>query len=161
VPPQCYTKTQDATGKVHNPCFTCHVDTPAPNYISDGALQLAYEFGPPALQNRWTNLFVDRTAEIAAVTDEQITAYVRRSNYVDLTRTLADPPHAWDRDRDGKWTGFVPDAAFEFDADGFDRTPTGQDTGWRAYTYFPVPGGFWPTNGSFGDAMIRLPEVFR
>lgn len=161
VPPQCYTKTRDAAGRTHNPCFTCHVDTPPPNYIKDGSLQLGYEFSPPALENRWTNLFVDRAAQVAAISDEQITAYVRQDNYVGLTQSLAALPPAWDRDHDGKWTGFSPDAAFHFDADGFDQTPDGKDTGWRAYTYFPVPGGFWPTNGSFGDAMIRLPEVFR
>ncbi len=161
VPPQCYTKTQDASGRTHNPCFTCHVDTPPPNYIKDGSLQLTYEFGPPALENRWTNLFVDRSAAIAATSDEQITTYVRQDNYVDLSKSLAALPAAWDRDHDGKWSGFMPDAVFRFDADGFDQTPDGKDTGWRAYTYLPVPGGFWPTNGSFGDAMIRLPQVFR
>ncbi|RYZ10331.1 MAG: hypothetical protein EOO73_01800 [Myxococcales bacterium] len=161
VPPQCYTKTRGSDGRTHNPCFTCHVDTPPPNYIKDGSLQLGYEFGPPALENRWTNLFVDRTAQVAAISDDEITSYVRRDNYIGLTQSLADLPAAWDRDHDGKWTGFVPDAAFYFDADGFDRSPDGKETGWRAYTYFPVPGGFWPTNGSFGDAMIRLPEVYR
>jgi hypothetical protein len=161
VPPQCYTKTKDAGGRAHNPCFACHVDTPPPNYIKDGALQLGYSFAPPALENRWTNLFVDRTAEVARISDSQITDYVRQDNYSALVEILGAPPAAWDRDHDGKWTGFRPDAAFRFDADGFDRTADGRETGWRAYTYFPVPGGFWPTNGSFGDAMIRLPDAFR
>jgi hypothetical protein len=161
VPPQCYTKTQDASGKAHNPCFTCHVDTPPPNYIKDGELQLGYSFGPPALQNRWTNLFVDRSAAVAAITDDEITAYVRQDNYSGLLSSFAAPPSAWDRNHDGQFTGFVPDAAYRFDADGFDRKADGSLTGWRAYTSFPVPGGFWPTNGSFGDAMIRLPEIFR
>lgn len=161
VPPQCYTKTQDASGRVHNPCFTCHVDTPPPNYIKDASLQLGYELGPHALQNPWTNLFVDRSAAVAAITDTEIAGYVRQDNYGGLAKSLAALPPAWDRDQDGKWTGFVPDAAFHFDADGFDRAADGTETGWRAYTYLPVPGGFWPTNGSFGDALIRLPEVFR
>jgi ATP-dependent Lon protease len=89
VPPQCYTKTQDASGKAHNPCFTCHVDTPPPNYIHDGELQLAYSFAPPAQQNRWTNLFVDRTAAVAAISDAQIMGYVQHDNYPGLRARLA------------------------------------------------------------------------
>lgn len=161
VPPQCYTKTQDAHGQVHNPCFTCHVDTPPPNYIRDGELQLSYAFAPAALKNRWTNLFVDRTAAVAAISDAQIDAYVQRDNYPGLLQQLAQVPPQWDRDHDGKWSGFVPDVAFHFDDEGFDRSPDGGYTGWRAYSFFPLPGGFWPTNGSFGDAMVRLPEAFR
>lgn len=161
VPPQCYTKTQDASGNVHNPCFTCHVDSPPPNYIKDGELQLAYAFSPPAQKNRWTNLFVDRRAVVAAISDAEILAYVREDNYAALAPRLSSPPAEWDRDRDGRWTGFVPDAAYHFDEDGFDRAADGTLTGWRAYTYFPLPGGFWPTNGSFGDALVRLPEPFR
>lgn len=161
VPPQCYTKTQDASGKVHNPCFTCHVDTPPPNYIHDGELQLTYSFAPPAQQNRWTNLFVDRTAAVAAISDAQIMGYVQHDNYPGLRARLAALPPAWDRDHDGRWSGVVPDVAFNFDADGFDHAPNGDLTGWRAYSFFPLPGGFWPTNGSFGDAMIRLPNAFR
>jgi hypothetical protein len=32
---------------------------------------------------------------------------------------------------------------------------------WIAYNYKPFPSTFWPTNGSTGDAMIRLPNPFR
>jgi hypothetical protein len=94
VPPQCYTKTRDDSGKVHNPCFTCHVTTPAPNYIDDGKLQLEYSFAPPALDNRWTNLFVDRSAQVAAISDPEITAYARESNYAGLITSLATLPAA-------------------------------------------------------------------
>ncbi len=81
VPPQCYTKTKDADGRVHNPCFTCHVDSAPPNYVNDSSFQLAYEFGPKTRVNPWTNLFVDRSAAVAAISDEEITSYVRRDNY--------------------------------------------------------------------------------
>ncbi|WP_394841905.1 hypothetical protein LZC95_33120 [Pendulispora brunnea] len=139
VPPQCYTKTKDESGRVHNPCFTCHADSAPPNYVADGSLQLAYEFGPASRANPWTNLFVDRTAAVAAISDESITDYVRENNY---------------RNK-------VYDLAFHFDDEGFDRAADGRYTGWRAYAYYPLPGSFWPTNGSFGDALIRLPEAFR
>lgn len=161
VPPQCYTKTRDEQGQVHNPCFTCHVNTPPPNYILDGDLQLAYDFSPPAAQNRWTNLFVDRRPMIRATSDEAVLAYVRRDNLAALAERLAAPPRDWDRDGDGRWSGYVPDVGYHFDADGFDHDAQGNETGFRAYSYFPLPGGFWPTNGSFGDALIRLPEAFR
>ncbi len=167
IPPQCYTKTKDADGRVHNPCFTCHVETAPPNYIGDEALQLAYSFGPPARVNPWTNLFVNRTAAVDAISDAEISTYVRRDNYhgsagvPGLAARLEASASKWDRDGDGRWSGWLPDVAFELDDAGFDRTREGSYTGWRAYSYFPVPGGFWPTNGSFGDAMIRLPAAFR
>jgi hypothetical protein len=161
VPPQCYTKTQGADGRVHNPCFTCHADAGAPNYILDGALQLGYGFGPASRVNPWTNLFVDRTAAVAAMSDDDTLAYVRHDNYGPLAARLAAPPPAWDADGDGRWSGWLPDLAFRFDDGGFDRTADGGYTGWRAYAYYPLPGTFWPTNGSFGDAMIRLPAAFR
>ena len=145
VPPQCYTKTQDADGRVHNPCFTCHADAAPPNYAADGSLQLAYEFGPASRVNPWTNLFVDRTAAVAAMSDEWMTNYVRQDNYRNMARG----------------SGWQPDIAFHFDDEGFDRAEDGAYTGWRAYAYYPLPGSFWPTNGSFGDALIRLPEAFR
>lgn len=160
IPPQCYTKTKDDDGRVHNPCFTCHVDALPPNYTADSSLQLAYEFAPGSRVNPWTNLFVDRRPAIAQISDDEIATWVRHDNYPALLARLNTTP-AWDRDGDGKWSGWTPDMAFHFDEAGFDRTKEGAYTGWRAYAYFPVPGGFWPTNGSFGDAMIRLPEAFR
>src|SRR6185503_6661841 len=44
---------------------------------------------------------------------------------------------------------------------GFDRDPAGAPTGWRAYASTPFPGAFWPTNGAFGDAAIRLTVAYR
>lgn len=167
LPPQCYTMTEDAQGRVHNPCFTCHVDSASPNYIRDGELQLSYALGPPARVNPWTNLFVDRRSEIAAISDEAILRYVRHDNYrgnahrSGLAARLRNLPAEWDSDANRVWSAWIPDIAFDFDDHGFDRREDRGYTGWRAYAYFPVPGTFWPTNGSYGDAMIRLPQIFR
>ena len=167
VPPQCYTKTVDEGGQAHNPCYTCHVSSRAPNYIDDGDIQLEYAFVPRARKNNWRNLFVDWTEAIAKISDEQILAYVRGSNYFDsareiiLAKTLAHPPAEWDHGSDGAWRGFIPDARFDFDAQGFDRLPGGGYSGWRAFAYHPVPGTFFPTNGSTSDVLVRLPEAFR
>ncbi len=167
IPPQCYTKTIDSAGKPHNPCFTCHVGSRAPNFINDGEVQQSYDFVPAARLNRWTNLFVDWASLGASSSTEEILAYVRTSNYFDpageilLARQLSALPGEWDYKGDGRWSGYIPDARFQFDGAGFDRLPNGAYTGWRAYAYYPLPGTFWPTNGSMGDALVRLPEAFR
>ena len=167
IPPQCYTKTRDASGGVHNPCYTCHVSSRRPNYVDDGDLQTMYDFPGPAAENRWSNLFVDRRAAIAATPDEAILTYVRQDNYHDgeaglrLAERLKDLPASWDINGDGHWSGYTPDIGFDFDADGSDRGPGGGRTGWRAFAYAPLPGAFWPTNGSADDVAIRLPEAFR
>ena len=151
----------------HNPCQTCHVWSRAPHYVNDPDVQLSYAFAAPALKNPWTNLFVDRRAEIAATSNADILAWARDDNYFDangaplLQTRLADVPEAWDYDGDGTWSGFVPDSYYNFDADGFDHRPDGSLTGWRAFAYQPLPGTFWPTNGSTDDVMIRLPEIYR
>jgi hypothetical protein len=166
IPAQCYAKTESSGGPAHNPCFTCHADTLAPNYLKDGELQLGYAFGPPALTNPWTNLFADRTRQVEAMADADIQAYVRHDNYAGSARkpglaARLATPGPLDVDGDGVWSGWVPDIAFRFDDGGFDRTADGGYTGWRAYGYYPVPGMFWPTNGSFGDALVRLAPAFR
>jgi hypothetical protein len=167
IPPQCYTKTQGEQGRVHNPCFVCHQSSRPPNYIDDAAVQLDFAFPRVALRNPWTNLFVDRRQAIAAMPDEEILAYVRQSNYLaadgtpSLAHTLRQVPAQWDLDGNGRWDGWSPDIAFRFDEQGFDRRADGGHTGWRALAYYPFPGTFWPTNGSFGDVLIRLPEAFR
>jgi hypothetical protein len=167
IPPQCYTKTQGEKGRTHNPCFVCHQGSRPPNYVDDAAVQLDFALPRAAKRNPWTNLFVDRRQAVAATPDEEILAYVRQSNYLDpdgspiLARTLQQVPKEWDANQNGRWDGWVPDLAFSFDARGFDRRPDGSLTGWRAFAYYPFPGTFWPTNGSFGDVLIRLPEPFR
>ncbi|SON56364.1 hypothetical protein HDIA_2823 [Hartmannibacter diazotrophicus] len=166
IPPQCYTRTR-TDGEVHNPCYTCHVRSTAPNYVNDGDLQTLYDFPDPALQNRWTNMFVDRRPAISAMSDAAIMEYVRFDNYHDgegkseLAARLRRPPAGWDINGDGVWSGFVPDIAFNFDSEGYDVTPDGERTGWRAYGYIPLPGSFLPANGSADDVMIRLPAAFR
>lgn len=167
IPPQCYTETRDAAGTVHNPCMTCHVRPRAPNAINDEDLQRAFALPGPARTNRWTNLFVDRRPAIAATDAAEIDAYVRQDNYRDadgaitLARVLAEIPAGWDVNGDGQWNGYIPDAFFDFDAQGHDRAPDGTPTGWRAFAYVPLPGGFWPANGATDDVLIRLPAIFR
>jgi hypothetical protein len=156
IPPQCYADTIDEQGEVHNPCFVCHHDARRPNFIGDGSVQTAYDLPEPALTNPWTNLRVDRRAQLATLDEAELLRYVRRSNYRDADQILpsAQLPAAW--------RGYSPDAWFEFDERGFDHAPDGSPTGWRAYAFRPLPGAFFPTNGgSFGDALIRLPSAFR
>lgn len=168
IPPQCYTEVADAaTGRVENPCFTCHVRARVPNYVNDPDLQESYAFPGPGTTNPWTNLFVDRSAAIAAVADAEIDTWVATDNYFDadgtitLARKLAELSPDWDADKDGRWAGFVPDVRFAFDDEGFDIAPDGTPTGWRAFAYVPLPATFWPANGSTDDVLIRLPEIYR
>jgi hypothetical protein len=167
IPSQCYTVTQDATGAVHNPCYACHIESRAPNYVNDGGVQLVYSFPTPALTNHWTNLFKDRSAAFAKLADDETLAYVRQDNYLNadgsikLAAVLKNVPAAWDADNNGQWNGYVPDLYLRFDDDGFDHNLTGAYTGWRAFAYYPFLGTFWPTNGSTDDVMIRLPIAFR
>jgi len=165
---QCYTRTEDVRdGRIHNPCYSCHTRSESPNYLNDDDLQLSYAFPAPAETNPWTNLFKDRRAAVAAISDEEILGYIRESNYFDAegriipAQRLAEVPADWDYNDDGIWEGFVPDAYFDFDAEGFDRAPDGRLTGWRAFGYYPFLGTFWPTNGSTDDVLIRLADAFQ
>lgn len=162
---QCYTKTEGQAGGVHNPCYACHTQSEAPNFLNDQDLQLAYDFPIPAEKNPWRNLFIDRSKEIATISDDEILAYISVSNYMDNgtiipRRRLEMLPEEWDYDQNGRWDGFIPDAFFNFDDQGFDRTPDGWYTGWRAFAYYPFLGTFWPTNGSTDDVLIRLAPSF-
>ncbi|MDG6773889.1 hypothetical protein QCB45_06060 [Thiomicrorhabdus sp. ZW0627] len=167
IPSQCYTKTRGQNDRIHNPCFSCHTNPKTPNFIDDSELQLSYDFRDTARKNPWTNLFKDRTAAVEKISDEEIMRYVRQSNYFDehgdirLTKKLQQVPEAWDVNKDGKWNGYQPDCYYNFDQEGFDRDPSGKDTGWRAFGYTPFLGTFWPTNGSTDDVLIRLNESFR
>jgi hypothetical protein len=128
IPPQCYTKTIDSQNRVYD-------------------LQHSYAFPEYALTNHWTNLFKDRSQEIAAISDAEILAYIRTDNYKVLIEKLSN---------NDQWDGFVPDCYFNFDAEGFDRDTAGNYTGWRAFAYYPFPGTFWPANGSTDDVIIRF-----
>jgi hypothetical protein len=77
---QCYTKTKDDAGKVHNPCFSCHTHSRRPNFTNDFDLQQNYSFPEDALTNPWTNLFVDRREAVAAISDQEILDYIGTSN---------------------------------------------------------------------------------
>lgn len=165
VTSQCYTKTVDESGSVHNPCFTCHINSKEPNYVDDWGLQESYAFGEYTRVNRFTNLFKDRTSLVEQISDEEIISYARENNYMQkgqilLANRLKNLPREWDTNSDGKWSGYTPDCYFSFDNQGFDRAPDGNYTGWRAFGYYPFPGTFWPTNGSTDDVLIRLADVF-
>ena len=167
VTSQCYTKTKDEKGDIHNPCFSCHIDSKAPNYINDPDLQMAYDFSTSTNKNPFTNLFKDRTKELDAISDKEIMDYVKKSNYFDdknqiiLAEILKNPPKEWDYNGDGKWSGYTPDCYFNFDKDGFDKDKNNNFTGWRAFGYYPFLGTFWPTNGSTDDVLIRLAKILQ
>ncbi len=164
---QCYTKTKAENGKVYNPCYSCHQKGRIPNYIEDEDFQLSYDFSEYSRKNPWTNLFWDKSSAVAAISDEDILSYVRNDNYLDadsqplLAKRLKSLPDSWDYDGDGNWSGYSPDCYFNFDSYGFDRSPTGGYSGWRAFAYYPFLGTFWPTNGSTDDVLIRLANEFR
>jgi hypothetical protein len=153
IPPQCYTKTES----VNNPCYVCHQayddSNERMNRLNDGYLQGTYLFSEIGVDNHWTNLFVDRTDWIDTVADETIQNYVNQDNYTNLASTL----------KEQKWNGYTPDLAnFQLAAAAFDKDGFALDnSNWVAYNYKPLPSTFWPTNGSTGDAAIRLPEKFR
>jgi hypothetical protein len=163
IPPQCFTKTSAVEGEpAKNPCYVCHTDSPAPNFASDGSLQLLYSLPAAAATNPWTNLFAPPVSARPRMGDEEVRKYVRQSNYVmpdgslALARALDALPTDWDIDGNGTWEGYKPDVWLNFDDRGFDRTPAGVPTGWRAFGYYPFPGAFFPTNGSADDVLVRL-----
>lgn len=163
---QCYTKTVDEEGNIHNPCFSCHINSKEPNYINDYTLQETYDFGEYSKTNRFKNLFKDRTELINQISNNEIIDYIRESNYIKndtliLAKKLEIVPKEWDINGNGKWDGYMPDCYFNFDNEGFDKTPDGNLTGWRSFAYYPFLGTFWPTNGSTDDVLIRLPKEFR
>lgn len=148
IPSMCYTKTEGRS----NPCWTCHTGGIGLNSSDDAGLQTEYSFSEVGLTNHWRNLFVDRRAQAAAITDEEALRYIREDNYTPLREAL--------RGVDTKvYPGYRPDLDFTkgFDEDGFAR----DGSGWRAVRYKPFLGTFWPTNGSTDDVFIRLPPEFR
>jgi hypothetical protein len=115
IPPQCYTRTEGR----HNPCYVCHQNAIEgdghENRLNDGFLQGEYGFSDFALTNRWANLFVDRSDEVRAQSDDEIVSYVAVDNYTPLVERLA---------RDPAFQGWKPDledlqlGAVAFDAHG-------------------------------------------
>ncbi len=160
IPSMCYTKikdeTYDETRLVHNPCYTCHSKGIKPNYINDLRLQAEYEFPIHGFENRWKNLFTDKTDRVRNISDDSILEYIREDNYFTKTGEIY-----LSNILNSAWTGYTPDCYFNFDEEGFDKNPkTGEYTGWRAFRYYPFVGTFWPVNGSTDDVMIRLPAEF-
>jgi hypothetical protein len=169
ISPQCYTKTQDNKGNTFNPCYSCHINSSAPNFIDDFDLQAAYDFSESSNKNPFTNSFKDRTTLVEKIADKEILSYINQSNYkssdgriIIADKLNYDLPSKWDfaydGKKDGKWKGYIPDSYFNFDDEGFDKDLNGVYTGWRAFAYTPFLGTFWPTNGSVDDVLIRLPK---
>ncbi len=146
IPAQCYAKTKRADGKPRNSCATCHQTSRAPNYVDDADAQVELSIPRFAATNRWANAITPPAP--VSLSDRELLAYVRTDNYRGGDAVTASK-------------GYAPDCAFAPDAQGWDRDPRGAATGWRAYTSTPTPGMFWPTNGSAGDAYIRLPDAYR
>ena len=150
IPSQCYTKTEG----ISNPCYTCHTTTNGRNEMGDHDLQREYAFSDFGLTNRWRNLFEDRSAAIAQISDEEALEYVRQDNY----RALRE--HLEAREGYGGWVPEIENLAaardVAFDEEGFAR----DGSWWRAFRYKPFLGTFWPTNGSTDDVIIRLPPKF-
>jgi hypothetical protein len=148
IPPSCYARTDNGA----NPCWVCHTaGHRGPGGLADLDLQQEYSFSPAALRNAWSNLFVDRSAAIDGIADEELLAHVRGDNYAPLRAALTGR-------RD--YRGWVPDLDLDggVDPDGFAR----DGSGWRALRYQPFPGEFWPSNGgSAGELFVRLPRSFR
>jgi hypothetical protein len=166
IPPQCYAKTRREGGATaNNPCYACHVRSQPPNYVDDADLQVTLSFPVAAVTNPWTNVLDPPVAHAPPTSDDEVLAYVRRSNYFEggdlaLAQTLDRIPGD-DGTGFREWTGFRPDAWFSFDERGFDRRPDGTFTGWRAFAYYPFLGTFFPTNGSMDDVLIRLDAVLQ
>lgn len=151
IPPQCYTRHDGR----HNPCYVCH-QNPIPgreNVMADGDLQVEYAFSDVGMDNHWQNLFEDRTAAIAAISDEEILDWIDDDNYSALAPAL----------RAAGYEGWIPDLAnLQLGPDAFDAQGFAKDgSHWVAFNYKPFPSTFWPTNGATDDVMIRLPEAFR
>jgi hypothetical protein len=152
VPPQCYTRIEGR----NNPCYVCHQnnrDRTRTNFMQDGDLQTAYAFSDAGLTNHHVNLFIDRSAEVAAISDREILDWIDSDNYSDLAGRLeAEGYDGWIPDLAG-----YADGAAAFDADGLAQ----DGSWWVAFNYKPQPSTFWPTNGSTDDVLIRLPAPFR
>jgi hypothetical protein len=145
VPLQCYAQTGAS-----NTCWTCHAEGQGTNLRVDLDLQSSYDFSDFARENHWRNAFLPAGGDAADIDDEEMLAWVRQDNYRPLQRALQ---------RAAERPAFVPDVDLH---GGFDELGFARDgSAWRALRYQPFPGSGWPTNGSAGDAFVRLPPPFR
>ena len=151
VPPQCYTDTEGR----FNPCYVCHQAAlpERENRMEDADLQVAYSFSDVGMTNHWRNLFEDRRAAVAAISDAEILRWIDQDNYGALPGRL----------RAAGFEGWIPDLAnLQLGPDAFHEDGLARDgSHWVAFNYKPFPSTFWPTNGATDDVMIRLPEAFR
>ncbi len=152
VTAMCYTKHEQQ----YNPCYICHQDQVPDgraNYMDDGELQNEYLFSEYGFNNRWSNLFLDRSEKIAKISDTQIDSYVNSENYTKLKGFLED----------NNFTGYIPDLEnYQLGAEAFDKDGFAKDgSGWVAFNYKPLPSTFWPVNGSTDDVLIRLHKDMR
>ncbi len=151
IPPQCYT---DTLGQ-NNPCYVCHqsYSDGRANAMNDGALQGTYAFSEVGESNSWSNLFKDRQKQIGQINDAFIADYVNQDNYTPFIQQL----------KQQNWPGIIPEISnLHLAEQAFDNNGLAKDgSHWVAYNYKPFPSTFWPTNGSTGDGMIRLPQAFR
>lgn len=152
VPAMCYTKHDEQ----YNPCYVCHQDKVSDgraNVMDDGFLQNEYLFSDFAMTNHWTNLFKDRTAQIAQISDQEIETYVNMENYSGLKGLLES----------NEFAGYIPDLEnYYLGADAFNEDGFAKDgSGWVAFNYKPLPSTFWPVNGSTDDVLIRLHKDYR
>jgi hypothetical protein len=151
VPPQCYTRTEGQ----HNPCYVCHQNAlpGRENVMNDFDLQKEYRFSETGTSNHWSNLFKDRSADVARISDADILSWIGQDNYSELPARLEA----------ADFKGWIPDLAnLQDGAEAFDESGFARDrSGWVAINYKPLPSTFWPTNGATDDVMIRLPEAFR
>ena len=170
IPPQCWTKTRDAAGAVHNPCYTCHVAAPRaqlrPRRGSAALLRLRRRRGgpqpldqpvrrPPARHRRdqptprsWPMSATDNHHAPTAHLDAGATAGARCRPSGTSTATASGRVTAGRLvrlRRPRASTAIRPATA-----------PAG-----APIAYKPLPGAFWPTNGSADDVAIRLPAPFR
>jgi hypothetical protein len=154
IPPQCYNQTNGDK----NPCYACHQSYTGqkerPNMMGDGSLQGEYQFSDLGLTNHWKNLFVDRRPFLAKMSDESIKNWITQDNYSAFIQRQKEDPN---------WQGEItPLRNLAYPEQAFDLQGLARDgSHWVAYNYKPFPSTFWPTNGSTGDAMIRLPAQFR
>lgn len=152
IPPQCYTRTEGE----FNPCYVCHQDSrddSRENRMNDRELQVAYSFSSQGAHNHWRNLFEDRSARVAAISDRDISRWVGTDNYSALRPRLEE----------ANFKGWIPDLEnLQKGAPAFDDLGFALDgSHWVAFNYKPMPSTFWPTNGSTDDVMIRLARPFR
>jgi len=153
MPENCYQKQDSAK----NSCYLCHTNAEEPNYVNDLGLQSGSAMlADVRADNFWKNLWQQK----ASGKPDPSSNYLDAKGSIVVVKSLLKKKSSWDLNKNGKWDGYLPDIYFNADKEGFDLSPKGEHTGWRAYRYSATPF-YWPGNGNWGEIYIRLPEVFR